>query len=77
MKNYIAIRDLQDDIALRQEIQKILLQHDGRKAKMMEVVEDNKKLYCLFQGYNESINCYLRAHIEQYEVIKDNEGHLS
>ena len=70
-----AIKEAQDGITLRQEIQKILLKRDGRKAKMLEVHEANKRLYTLFQGYNQTLDSYLRAHVEQYEAVRDRGRH--
>lgn len=48
--DYPAIKDKQKGIALLQEIKKILLKRDVRKAKMLEVLEADKRLYTLFQG---------------------------
>ena len=67
--------ETQDGIALRQEIQKILLKRDGRKAKMLEVLEADKRLYTMFQGRNETLDSYLRAHVEQCEAVRDGGGH--
>ena len=73
--DYPQIVEQQDGIALRQEIQKILLKRDGRKAKMLEVLEADKRLYTMFQGRNETLDSYLRAHVEQCEAVRDGGGH--
>lgn len=55
---------------LRQEIQKIVLRRNGCTAKILEVLEADKKLCTLFQGHNESLDSSLRAHVEKCEAIR-------
>ena len=69
------IRDEQDRIRLRLELQKIMQQQGGTKNKMVSVVALDKKLYCLWQSEDQSLESYLLAHVGLVDGIKATDGH--
>ena len=75
MDSYSEIKDEQDGIGLRQELQKIMQQRNGTQYKMVQVVALDKKLYTLWQGKDQSLESYLSAHVGLVEAIKATGGH--
>ena len=74
MDGYEKIKKDQDGIGLRQELQKVMQQRDGTKGKMVSIVGLDKKLFCLWQGKEQSLESYLSAHIGLVDAIKATGG---